>query len=544
MVYDVGSRNGFFRLELREPPAGFGHAEYARVLTRVVSTNARRKKQLPMPRAPYTPVIERITMDYEAQATIRVGGDAPAHVEEGMAPPGEVFHILPFGMERIHPGAPGERTVLPAWQQDGNLYIGLSGTDPQGNLSLLFELRSEAAEPMLHRTARIAWSVLRGNDWLELPPGRVLADTTAGFLTSGIVTLDLPPGMDREHTVMPAGLFWLRVSADTDFDSFAALYSVRAQAVSALRSPASALPPDYEALPAGTVGAPMASIPGLARTTQVGPSFGMCPAESEAQLQVRTGERLKHKNRALLTWDYERLVLERFPSVFKVRCFNHLSAPSGRATPGSVLVVVVPALDGEETQKNVPGPRLNAIELEQIEDYLAALSSPFARIAVRNCTYEAIQVRCSVAWRRGSNAGFCERRLNQSLFEFLSPWNDNGFRARFEWTVRREDIEAHIRAQPDVEFVCGVSLLHVAASDTAHHSLDDTARPRGAAEWDAVETVGSGLRQARARWPWSIAVPMRHHLIETMQTHRADHARPTGVGQLAIGNTFILGGAA
>ncbi|MBA2672827.1 hypothetical protein, partial [Ramlibacter sp.] len=544
LVYDVGSRNGFFKMELREPQAGFGHAEYTRVLTRTVSANARRKKPSALPHAPYTPVIERVTMDYEAQAVIRLDRAGSAQDEDGAAPPGEVFHIHPFGVERIHPGPPGAHTVLPTWEQDGNLYIGLAGSDPQGTLSLLFELRSEAAEPLLHRTARVTWSCLRANRWIELPTARVLADTTGGFLTSGIVTLDLPSGMDREHTVMPSGVFWLRACADTDYDSFAALYSVRAQALSAVRSPASSLPPQYRALPPGSVGAPVESIAGLAKTVQVGPSFGMSPVETEAQLQVRTGERLKHKNRALLPWDYERLVLERFPSVFKVRCFNHLSAPGGKSSPGSVLVVVVPALGGDEEQKNIPGPRLNAIELEDIEDYLAGLSSPFARIAVRNCSYEAIQVRCSVAWRRGSNAGYCERRLNQALFDYLSPWNDNGLRARFEWAVRREDIEAHIRALDDVEFVGGVSLLHVAASDGSLHSLDDTARPRGAAEWDATDPAGSGLRQARARWPWSIAVPMRHHLIETLQTAQHGGARPTGVGQLAIGNTFVVGGRA
>jgi hypothetical protein len=538
-TYDVGSRSGFFRWELREPEAGFGHAEYAHALTRVVTANARRKKPLPLPNPPYTPVIERITLDYEAQAVIRLGREGT----DAAAPPGEVFHLLPFGQERIHPGSRELRTVLPVWASDGNLYIGLSGTDPQGTLSLLFELRGEAAEPLLHRATRITWACLSGNRWCDLPSARVLADTTGGFLTSGIVTLDLPAGLDRDATIMPAGLAWLRVSADTDFDSFAALYSVRAQALCAVRSPSSPLPQTYEALRPGSVTGPIESIPGLARVVQVGPSFGMRPVESGQQLQVRTGERLKHKNRALLPWDYERLVLERFPAVFKVRCFPHLRAPDAKASPGSVMVVVVPALGGEEERKDVPGPRLNAIELERIESYLKDMAPPFADITVRNATYERIQVRCSVAWKQGSNGGYCERLLSQALFDFLSPWNDNGYRARFEWAVRREDIEARLRELPYVDFVTGVSLLHVAASDARSYTLDDTARPGGAKHWHA-ETVTEGLSRARARWPWSIAVPMRHHLILTQDKAEAARAPATGVGALAIGNTFVVGGAA
>lgn len=537
-VYGVGSRNGFFRWELREPAAGFGHAEYARVLTRVVSANARRKKNpLPMPNPPYTPVVERATLDYEAEATIRLGGPGAA------AASGEIFHLHPFGLERIHPAAPGPRGVLPVWLQDGNLYIGLSGQDVQGQLSLLFELRGESAQPLLHRKARVSWAFLSGNTWSELAGARVLSDTTSGFLTSGIVTLDLPAGLDSGSSVMPAGLCWLRVSADADYESFAGLYSVRAQAVCAWRSPSSTLPKAYEALPPGSIGAPMESVPGLAKVVQVGPSFGMRPTESLEQLQIRTGERLRHKNRAQLPWDFERLVLERFPSVLKVRCFSNLAVPDAGSDPGSVLVVVVPAPSGQELAKNVPGPRLSAVELERIEQYLVSQASPFARITVRNATYERIQVRCSIAWKPGSNAGHCERQLSQALFDYLSPWNDNGHRARFEWSLRREDVEAFIRGFDAVEFVCGVSLLHVAESDGGLHSLDDTARPGGAAQWDATAAQRSAGR-AGARWPWSIAVPMRRHLIETLERAAPTGPVPTGVGRLAIGNTFIVGAQA
>lgn len=534
-VYGVGSRNGFFRWELREPAVGFGHAEYARVLTRVVSANARRKKNpLPMPNPPYTPVVERATLDYEAEATIRLGGSGTP------AASGKVFHLHPFGLERVHPAAPGARGVLPVWQQDGNLYIGLSGQDVQGQLSLLFELRGESAKPLLHRKARVSWAFLGGNVWRELAGARVLSDTTSGFLTSGIVTLDLPAGLDSNNTVMPAGLCWLRVSADADYESFAGLYAVWAQAVSARRSPSSALPKAYEALPPGSIGAPVESVPGLAKVVQVGPSFGMRPTESLEQLQVRTGERLRHKNRAQLPWDFERLVLERFPSVLKVRCFANLAAPDASCDPGGVLVVVVPAPSGQELAKNLPGPRLSAVELERIEQYLLSQASPFARITVRNATYERIQVRCSVAWKPGSNAGHCERQLSQALFDYLSPWNDNGYRARFEWSVRREDVEAFIRGFGAAEFVSGVSLLHVAESDGGLYSLDDTARPGGAAQWDATAAQGTAGR-AEARWPWSIAVPMRRHLIETLERVVTAGPVPTGVGRLAIGNTFIVG---
>ena len=42
--YSLKSRNGFFRLSLVSPPAAFGHAEYPALLTRVLTANARLKK--------------------------------------------------------------------------------------------------------------------------------------------------------------------------------------------------------------------------------------------------------------------------------------------------------------------------------------------------------------------------------------------------------------------------------------------------------------------------------------------------------------------
>ena len=68
------------------------------------------------------------------------------------------------------------------------------------------------------------------------------------------------------------------------------------------------------------------------------PSFGGRPPETPATYPARLGERLRHKERAVQPWDYERLVLERFPPLWMVRALPARDA-SG-AAPGSTLVVV------------------------------------------------------------------------------------------------------------------------------------------------------------------------------------------------------------
>jgi hypothetical protein len=196
----------------------------------------------------------------------------------------------------------------------------------------------------------------------------------------------------------------------------------------------------------------------------------------------------------------------------------------------------VPQLGSVDQLKNVRGPRLNAVELHRIADYLRALSPPFARIEVRNASYELIQARCAIEWAPGAHAGLGIRRLNQVLFDYLSPWNDNGYRANFEWTIRPEDLEARIRELDFVRGVSQVSLLHVASSDDNVYSLGDTARP-------GVPPAHFTHGPVHYRWPWSIAVPMRRHLIGSIESNGAPGPVPTGIDRLEIGNTFVVGAA-
>ena len=72
--------------------------------------------------------------------------------------------------------------------------------------------------------------------------------------------------------------------------------------------------------------------------------------EQPADFNVRVSERLRHKRRALTIWDYERLVLEKFPQIYKVKCLNHTQyepapGPGGiyrELAPGHVTIVTVP----------------------------------------------------------------------------------------------------------------------------------------------------------------------------------------------------------
>jgi hypothetical protein len=369
-----------------------------------------------------------------------------------------------------------------------------------------------------------------------------LSDSTEGFLSSGIVTLDIPEDIDSSNAIMPTGLFWLRVSARRNLQAFPSLLSVRAQTVVVSRAEAAAEGVESASrLPSGSIKEAMVSIPGLRAITQVGESFGGRPRESREQMTTRVSERLRHKSRASSPWDYERLILERFPEIFKVKCFPNVVVGRTGPQPGHLLIVVVPYLKGTESRR-CRRRMVNAADLDRIREFAQDLSSRFAVVDVRNPVYERVQVRCSVKWAGDSREGQYTRRLNQDISDLICPWRSGGYRARFGWSVSGDDVEAFVRDLDYVEFVTNFSMLHITMDEAGSYLLEDTVRAvREATAGIERETLHHTVR-VEPRYPWSLAIPVRDHYIETVDTFDDIPPELTGIGELEIGYTFIVSG--
>lgn len=552
-VYDLTSRNGFFKFHLVSPAGAFGHAEYPHLLSYTIAANARRRTPLsshaPLPNSPYTPLIEGITLDYRATGTLRPGWPA----DDDLAQPEKLFHLYPFGIREIHPAPTRDSpTVLPRFVGDGNLYIGIEGGAPGETVSLLFHLREEAAVAAIPDDSAVLWRYLVGDEWLNMPANCILNDHTGGFLTSGIVQVILPEDIDRHHSILASGKFWLClcVTAQRNTGRFAGLYGVHAQALTATRVFDGTTATEIQSLPSGTIKAPLETIVGLTGLQQVGASFGMRPAENEAQMYTRMGERLRHKNRAVTAWDVERMVLEEFPHIYKVRCLPHAVSPLTTGSTASVtraghmLVVVLPMQLNAD--RGTPLPHLSVIELERIRVHLQRACPGTARIAVRNAAYERIQVRCTVELTPNSQAGLSLQAINASLERYLSPWEGGGNEAHFDWVIRCKDVEAHLRALPFVKSVIGLSLLRISEDDFGNYRLTDTARTSDDAVAKKIDPCTC------ASWPWSIAAAMDWHLVEAIPFRRGgahaeadvaskDKPKATGIGRLTVGGNYIIG---
>jgi hypothetical protein len=165
---------------------------------------------------------------------------------------------------------------------------------------------------------------------------------------------------------------------------------------------------------------------GIAKVEQPIASFGGSPAEDPASLKARTSARLRHKQRGITSWDVERLLLERFPQIARVRLLparatGGTGAP-GVPSPGHMLAIVVPAADGPVSPDPLR-PLAGAALRGAIADWLGRHCSPFARIHVVDPLYEPVDIRVTAffgAARDGS------ARLERDLLSLLSPWTEAG----------------------------------------------------------------------------------------------------------------------
>lgn len=549
----LGARNGFIRLGLSGPEGAFGHADYPLLLASALSERIRAKKPFgKVPNPPYTPLLAAVSVDYAARTRISVDDTRPERLSQ---PRQRVFHLHPFGHEELRSIRVGNPySLLPRYDTDGNLFIGISGGETGQALTLLFDLNEETNQQTAFEHPAVTWYYLNAYGWQPLPAMNIVLDTTNGFICSGSVTLILPEDLDRQSSLMPAGRAWIRIGANERLDSLPRLRSVHANAIRARRRVDAAADGQLpEHLPPNCLWRTAGSVPGIAQLVQLGESHGGSPQEDRKRFLTRIGERLSHKARAVNLWDYERLVLERFPDVFKVKCFDGL-VPAGfdpedaepTPRPGHILVVVVAAA-GRGENLAYRRPMLDVLQLNSIREFIRQIASPFVEIEVRNPLYERVQVRCKAKFVDDTNAGFYIRKLNGDVSGFLCPWIPFGYQARFGWMISREAVEGFIRSRDYVEQITDFSMLHIAEDDEDLYTLADTvSRGLHAGQNDLPgrlhgSSPGQGNR-VRWRYPWSLAVPMERHFIEAVRGTEPIEPEPAGIGELDIGGTFIIGG--
>jgi len=298
------------------------------------------------------------------------------------------------------------------------LYIGINGIEPPLQISLYFAIREESTADK----GTVTFAFTGADNWKYFSPNQILSDTTMGLQQTGIVTLQLPEDISMNNPAMPAGQYWLRISVVETAENFDRILDVRPNAILAKREmEADPVIYNLNRLAPDSVKSFLPAIREIRKIEQPYPSFSGRPAETNQARFIRISEMLRHKNKAVTAWDYEHLVLENFPEIYKVKCIRHSSSKTERIRPGHVHIIVIPKiLHGERRSlfRPVAGQNL----LNSIRKYIDSVKSPHVQAEVTNAAFVEIKIVAQINFRHQMEEGFYINKLQQELEDFLSPW--------------------------------------------------------------------------------------------------------------------------
>jgi hypothetical protein len=412
------------------------------------------KFQAVIPNEPWTPVMKSISLDYTATATA-------ANID--------LIHLYPydgtFKPEELEQGA----MLFPSFCDEGSFYIGLEALVPGSNLSMLLQF-AEATADTESGIEKPVWYYLENNRWKQMREGfEILQDETHGLTTSGIVKFSIPGNITKNNTILPGELYWLRVSVPCNTVSVSELTGIHAQAVKVSftneeRNDKLRLD---TALPAGSISKLRDADPSVSKILQPYDAFGGRQPENEGHFYVRVSELLRHKNRAIQKFDYERLVLEHFPSVYKTKCINHTYGLNAHKyvndftiAPGYVLVAVIPDMTKLKASGSLE-PKVPVSMIEEIEVTLKKITSPFVRLKVMNPRYEKVNLCIRVKLLAGKDEVYYKEKLNLDIRNFLAPWAIGEFeKLSFGQPVYRSDIIKFLETREYVDYIIDLHMAH------------------------------------------------------------------------------------
>jgi hypothetical protein len=402
---------------------------------------------------------------------------------------------------------------------DGNLRLAFEHLRPGQTLSLLFHFADGMGNPDHIAPKEVIWSYLRDNALVRIPPQYILLDETLGMRQTGITRFQIPLDINNGNTLMVGkdgrkDLFWLQASVSEDHskkiyaDALPMLIDIYPQAGTAVfENHNNDLAHIEKGLPDSTITQLRYRDTNVSKVKQPFPSFNgrLSEAGDRNAYYRRISERLRHKQRAITVWDYERLTLETFPKVAIAKCLSH-TRDTDVERPNYITMGVVP-YPARMVGDRKFYPIFNAGDLEAIENYLNRHNSYFVsgwgggvacccnhdntkvlipevakgklfgetnkpieahdccccdegegRLLVRNAIFEPIRLKVCVKFRQGKEPFYYKKQLNGDLKAFLAPWaTDTSTPLLFGASIYTTEL---LRFLEDLDYIDVVMSLH------------------------------------------------------------------------------------
>lgn len=427
--------------------------------------------QLPNP--PYTPSIQDLSLQYKSTVEYNLEKVAKSAFKTRVE---KYFYVDAFGVKEVNTTT-FDNFMLPEFNNEGNLYIGIKDLVPPQTLSLLFQVAEGSANPD-KPTQTVQWHYLENNKWTAFKKAELLADSTNGLLTSGIISFSIPKAATNENTLLPAGVHWIRAAVQKDSDAICKLIDVRCQAVLAKFKDNGNDPEHLRlALPADTITKLEKSDSSVKEISQPYSSFNGEVAEESSAFYTRISERLRHKQRGITIWDYERLILQKFPSVYKVKCVNHTLFEGtllnySEVAPGHVTLIVVSNVQNKNAVDPLR-PKTSLAILDNIRDFITEVNPLYATVHVKNPIYEEVKLKFNVKFLK-DDLSYYKVKLEQELKHFLSPWaSDCASEIEFGGRIHKSVILNFVEERSYVDYVTCFEMYHIVPLDPANNPNQD-----------------------------------------------------------------------
>lgn len=410
--------------------------------------------QIGLPKEPYTPAISAISLDYTALANV---DDI------------KLIHVHPFSGTYHHQEIELQPALFPTFCDEGTLFLGLKNLKPGSNVHILFQLAEATADSEAERK-EVNWFYLDSNQWKLLRKGfEVLDDATNGLTASGVIRFALPANMTADNTIMPRDLHWIKAAIPVNSRSVCETIGIHAQAIRATftneeRNDKQRL---AEPLPDGSISKLQVADAAVKKISQPYEGFAGRVPEASSHFYVRGSELLRHKGRAIQRFDYERLVLEEFPQVYRAKCINHSFGLNAHRyyndfplAPGYVIVAVIPDLTRLKAAQSFE-PRVPVSMLEDIVKFLKSKTSPFVRLRAMNPRYEKVYFGLKVKFYPGKDEIFYKETLIRELREFLAPWAVGEYsKLAFGQCIYRSDIVSFLESRDYLDYIIELRMEH------------------------------------------------------------------------------------
>ncbi len=507
--YTVSADSGFVHFILESPAMGLGEKKYRQLFQDSIFEKAVKKKNVALPNPPADPLIERIMLSYTSHDEIDV---MARNSQENC----RLHHIYPLGIIPIYPN--NEHRPLPfifSMPADANILFGLKNVKGGECVNFYIDFFPQKREICKDDFPVVSWYWGDGYNWRRLPDDALLKDTTQNLVIDGLIRIYIPE-LSGNKQKDENGILWLCAGIFKNEKSVSAVRSIYMNAGRVFRN---AEQLDIKRPDNFKINFAEDSLSGISEIKQIAPFSKGVEHEDGKDKLIRVSEYISHRGNAVTARDYERLALQAFPGIRKVKCLPSVCQESGTGKAVvSLAVIPYPSCD-----EDVFRPKAGTELLLEVASFFKTRTSEYIVVSAVNPVYEEVIIVSAVRYADvPHNRANIRNIISRTVNMLIASWQYSGAEPVFGYSFTVKEIALRIGRLKGIEKVEKLSVIQLI--------------PRRDGKFDVREydMERDGNERVMPVNPHGILIPGKEHIIKNIITVRF------GVGEMKINENFIV----